>query len=83
MSKTALETVAEALVPVAEFVAMVLLGTVGFLAEQAGVEHVAAGVDPAGVWLLLVGGLALYTSVYMIGYGRLLPRLTARLASAT
>lgn len=77
MRETALETVADALGLVVEFVAMILLGTVGLLAERAGLATLESGFDPVVIWLLVVGAVALYASVYMIGYRRLLGRLLA------
>ncbi len=37
------------------------------------------GLGPATIWLFVVGGVALYAGVYMLGYRRLLPRLIGTL----
>ena len=56
---------------------MVVLSTVGFLAERAGSAHLGTGVDALTVWLFVVGSVALYAGVYALGYRTLLPRLLA------
>lgn len=70
-----LETAVDALAFVTEFAAMVLLSTVGLLAERAGFAHLGTGVDPLTVWFFVVGSVALYAGLYAIGYQRLLSRL--------
>ena len=83
MRQIAFETVTDALVLVGEFAAMVLLSALGLLAERAGVAHLASGIDPATVWLFVVGSVALYAGIYMLGYRTVLPRfLPARESEA-
>lgn len=75
MPELTAEAVTEVLAFVAELVAMVALSAVGLLAERAGVAHLQTGVGPVTVWFFVVGSVALYAGIYMIGYRTLLPRL--------
>ncbi|MCU4801376.1 hypothetical protein OB920_13430 [Halobacteria archaeon HArc-gm2] len=70
------ESLVELFTVAVELVAMVLLSTLGVLAERAGFAALASGFEPVSLWLVGVGAVALYAGVYMIGYQRLLVRLT-------
>lgn len=76
MREIAFESAVESLAIVVEVVAMTVLTIVGLLAETTGVARLGAGIDPLTVWYVFVGGLALYTGVYMLGYHRVLPRIS-------
>ena len=78
MRELALETVVELVGLALEIVAMIALSVIGLGAERAGLAYVASGGDPIAVWFIVVGSVALYAGVYMIGYRRLLPRITGR-----
>lgn len=53
------------------------LTTAGLLAERAGLQNVLAGQAAIGLWEVWMGGVALFVGVYLVGYRRVLPRLTA------
>ncbi|SFR92631.1 hypothetical protein SAMN05216559_1115 [Halomicrobium zhouii] len=69
------ESLVELFTVAVELVAMVLLSTLGLLAERAGFAALASGFEPVSLWLVGVGAVALYAGVYMIGYQRLLGRV--------
>lgn len=77
MPRISLETLVELLGLALEVAAMILLSAVGVFAEWAGFTSLATGFEPVTIWLIGVGTVALYASVYMLGYRRLLPRLLA------
>jgi hypothetical protein len=76
------ESLTELLAVAVELVAMVLLSTLGILAERAGFAALPSGFEPLSVWLVVVGAVALYAGVYMIGYQRLLNRLTGAIGAS-
>lgn len=76
MHEFSVESAVELLGVAVELVAMVVLSVVGVLAERAGLTSLASGPEPVAVWLLLIGTVALYAGVYMLGYQRLFRRLT-------
>jgi hypothetical protein len=65
---------------VLESILIGVLTVVGVLSEQIGVTGVTSG-DVVGLWFVYMGAIALYAGLYMIGYGRLLPRVRRQLAS--
>ncbi|WP_226010500.1 hypothetical protein [Halomicrobium salinisoli] len=75
MRDTIAEALGEGAVLLGEIAAMTVLTAVGILAERAGLEHLASGVDALTVWFLFVGALALYAGVYQLGLRTVLPRL--------
>jgi len=77
----------DALGVLAAFVATTVdvLGTVGltylgFEAERLAFADLAAGEFAVGLWLLVMGGVALFFGLELVGRRRLLPRLV-RIAS--
>jgi hypothetical protein len=74
MSDISIEFVSEVLVLIGEVLVMVLLSTVGILAERAGLSHLGSGIDPLTVWFFYVGSVALYAGVYMLGYQTILQK---------
>jgi len=51
------------------------LTVIGALAENAGLDALAAGQSVLGAWELGMGALALYAGIYMLGYQRVWQRL--------
>lgn len=82
MPEISLESLAELFGVAVELVAMVVLSGLGLLAEQAGIAALAGGFEPVSVWLVGVGAVALYAGLYMIGYRRLLRRLTGTVSAS-
>ena len=71
----------------AEVVAVVLftlgagvLAVAGVLTEQAGVANLSTGHVALGAWEVLMGGLALFVGLYLLGYREVLPRLRGLVA---
>jgi hypothetical protein len=77
MRELAIEWLSSVLTLLVEAGAFVVLATIGIVSERAGLTELQSGIDPLTVWLLGFGALALYASVYLLGYRRLAPRLSA------
>ena len=73
----AVELVVEAATVVAYLVGAGVLTSIGLLAEHTGVADLLAGQTVVGAWLIVVGGVALFAGLYMLGYRSLWPRLLA------
>ncbi|UWG46823.1 putative membrane protein [Halanaeroarchaeum sp. HSR-CO] len=53
------------------------LTVAGLLAEWAGVQNLVAGQAAIGLWEVWMGGVALFVGLYLVGYGRVVPRIRA------
>ncbi|XVH32937.1 hypothetical protein ACNS7O_07065 [Haloferacaceae archaeon DSL9] len=53
------------------------LSTIGLYIEQLAMQTLGAGDMQLGIWLAVVGAVALYMGVYAMGVTELLPRLRA------
>ncbi|MFC7019805.1 MULTISPECIES: hypothetical protein [Haloarcula] len=58
-------------------VAAGLLTVVGALTESAGLANLLAGQSMLGLWELWMGAIALYAGVYLLGYKRIVARVTS------
>ncbi|MEF8782357.1 MAG: hypothetical protein V5A39_09825 [Haloarculaceae archaeon] len=56
-----------------------VLTTVGVISEQFALADLTSG-EMLGLWYLFMGALALYAGVYIVGYERLIPRLSGVLS---
>lgn len=69
-------TLAEEVITVAvETVLFGVLTAIGVISEQFALADLARG-EMLGLWYLFMGALALYAGVYIVGYERLIPRLS-------
>jgi len=80
MRSALLDSLAELLAVLFYAVVSVVLTYEGLLSESAALGQFTGGHVGLGVWYLIMGALALYAGVVLIGRDRLLPRLRARLA---
>ncbi|WP_439027825.1 hypothetical protein [Haloarchaeobius sp. DT45] len=75
------ELVPELLAILVYAVAAVALSALGAGTELAGWHNLLTeGVSVLTVWYAVLGGLLLYSAVYLVGYERLLPRVRHLLA---
>jgi hypothetical protein len=59
--------------------ASLLVTSLGFLAERAGLQHLAIGDSTLGIWLAGMGIVFLYAGVFLLGYRGFVSQLgTAR-----
>jgi hypothetical protein len=80
MQEALVEGAVETGVVVLETALVGILTTLGLLSEQAGIASLNGG-ELLGLWYLYMGGLALYAGLYVLGYGRLVPRIRQRLTA--
>lgn len=66
-----------ALDALASLLASGALTVAGLLAEWAGVQNLVAGQAAIGLWEVWMGGVALFVGLYLVGYGRVVPRFRA------
>lgn len=59
----------------------VLFTAVGVVIEYAAVINVVSGELTLGAWELLMGGLAIFVGLYLIGYREFWRRMEARLSA--
>jgi hypothetical protein len=72
----ALEALTAVAVVVVDVVGTVALTYLGIEAERLALVDLAGGEFAVGAWLLLMGAVALFFGLELIGRRRLLPRLT-------
>jgi hypothetical protein len=70
-----LEALVAFVVATADLVGTVVLTYIGIEAELLAVADLAAGELAVGVWLVVMGAVALFFGVELVGRRRLLPRL--------
>jgi hypothetical protein len=81
MQDAAIEGILELIGTGVEAVLFAILTIAGVISEQIGVTSVSSG-DLIGLWYVYVGVIALYAGVYLIGYKRLLPRVSGSAGGA-
>lgn len=77
-----LETLAAFAVVAVDLVGTVALTYLGVSAERLAVADLAAGEFAVGAWLLVMGALALFFGLELVGRRRLLPRLVGLVSRA-
>ena len=78
MSEALIESLFELLVTLAAGAAAAGLTVLGFLAEQAGIQNLALGQIPLGIWEAGMGAVLLFVGVYLLGYGQFWRRIQLR-----
>lgn len=63
----------------AYFLAAAVLTVAGVLAELTSLTYVTSGNTVFGIWLAVMGGLALYAGLVALGLEEVLPRVRQRL----
>lgn len=81
MQDAAIEGILELIGAGVEAVLFAVLTIAGVISEQIGVASVSSG-DLVGLWYVYVGIITLYAGLYLVGYKRLLPRVSGSTGGA-
>lgn len=68
-------TLAAFVAAAADLLGTIVLTYIGFEAERLAIADLAAGEFAVGAWLLVMGAIALFAGLDLVGRRRLLPRL--------
>lgn len=79
MRELSVDAVLELLTTLLAGVGALVLTAVGMLAEQAGLQNLALGHVPLGIWEAGMGAVLLFVGVYLLGYEQFWRRLRLRL----
>jgi hypothetical protein len=82
MRTNTVEALAAVAVAAVDLVGTVVLTYLGVEAELLAVADLAAGEFAVGAWLLVMGAVALFSGLELLGRRRLLPRLVGVLSRA-
>ncbi|HKL29503.1 MAG TPA: hypothetical protein VJ898_09590 [Natrialbaceae archaeon] len=75
MSLLAIESLGELLALVVSAVGTLAFTAVGTIAEQAALQNLLSGQVVLGAWEAGMGAIALVVGVWILGYGKLWPRI--------
>lgn len=79
MTEFSIDAVLELLTTVAAGLGALGLTALGMLAEQAGLQNLALGHLPLGIWETGMGAVLLFVGVYLLGYNQFWRRVQLRL----
>lgn len=77
MNRDLLTAIAELIELVVLIVGTLLSALFGLFLENLAIQHAISGDSVAAIWFFATGIVALYVSLYMLGYSRVLPRVNA------
>jgi len=75
MKETLVDSIVELLTLVVTGAGALALTALGFLAEQAGLQNLALGNIPVGIWEAGMGAVILFAGIYLIGYNQFWKRI--------
>lgn len=78
MTELSVDALLELLTTLAAGVGALVLTAVGMLAEQAGLQNLALGHVPLGIWEAGMGAVLLFVGVYLLGYEQFWRRIQLR-----
>lgn len=75
MSEFSVDALLELLTTILAGIGALALTALGMLAEQAGLQNLALGHIPLGIWEAGMGAVLLFIGIYLLGYNQFWRRL--------